>query len=302
VLQPFKAGSKLLGKMSANKIVVLGSNGRVGRELMEQISLNRKYKVFGFNKSNLNIIDHKKVSNILESIRPNTIINCAAYTNVDLAESNKKKCFAINVAASLNLHEISLRFNSHLINLSTASVFNSNKKELINLNQSRKPVNYYNYTKLKAEEISEEFAVKGLKVLNLRPYWIYSKSRKDFNGFVIDSIEKKILMKIVANQFGQPTSADLISKLIIESMKMNLTGFLPATSGGIANRVNWARKIVSLIGKGENLICEISDQEFPSSAKRPFNASLENIQWNDYNVRIPDCQEDLEIFFGNHVF
>ena len=132
MLQPFKAGSKLLGKMSANKIVVLGSNGRVGRELMEQISLNRKYKVFGFNKSNLNIIDHKKVSNILESIRPNTIINCAAYTNVDLAESNKKKCFAINVAASLNLHEISLRFNSHLINLSTASVFNSNKKELIN--------------------------------------------------------------------------------------------------------------------------------------------------------------------------
>jgi dTDP-4-dehydrorhamnose reductase len=278
----------------------LGANGRLGLDLVKFFSGVKYISVIPLTKEQANVTNYSEISKVFDINKPKIVINCAAFTNVDAAEELKNDCFDINVNGTRNIHELSLNHNSHLIQISTASVFNSSNLEIINNNARRNPVNYYNETKVLAEELSEKYIAKGLKVVNLRPYWIYGTQKNSFTNYVIQSVFTSKEMYIVNDQYGQPTSTKVIAELIKKCIDHNLVGFFPCTTAGIANRVQWAEQICEYIGHGKELIRSVPSSKFHSLAQRPFNACLAQDEWELMRTEIPTWQIALANFLEHN--
>jgi dTDP-4-dehydrorhamnose reductase len=284
-----------LSNFSQN-IIVFGANGRLGSDLVKFMGDFKEFNVIPYSKAQANIKNYSEIKELFNTNRPKIVINCAAFTNVDLAEELKNECFDINVNGTKHIHDLSLKFNSYLIQISTASVFNSFNLEAINNNATRNPINYYNKTKVLAEELSETYIKNGLSVVNLRPYWIYGSQKNSFTDYVIKSILNNKKMYIVSDQYGQPTSTKVIGALIKECIDHKLVGFFPCTTAGIANRVQWAEQICDYIGNGRKLIGSVPSSEYQSLAPRPFNSCLAQSQWEQIKIEIPSWQEALNDF------
>jgi dTDP-4-dehydrorhamnose reductase len=280
-------------------VIVFGANGRLGLDFVKFIRSFREFNVIPYTKAQANIKSYSEISEIFNANKPRIVVNCAAFTNVDLAEELKNECFDVNVNGTKYIHDLSLKYNSYLIQISTASVFNSFNLETISHNASRNPINYYNKTKALAEELSEKYIENGLRVVNLRPYWIYGSQKNSFTNYVIESIFTNKKMYIVEDQYGQPTSTKVIAKLIKKSIDHNLVGFFPCTTAGITNRVKWAEQICEYIGKGRNLIKSVPSIKYQSLAPRPFNSCLAQSQWEQMRIEIPKWQDALTEFLEN---
>ena len=294
--QSYKVGLENQVSNFSSNLVVFGANGRLGYDLVKFISSFKDLNIIPYTKAQANIKNYSEISEVFNINKPKIVINCAAFTNVDLAEELRSECLEINVNGTRNIHELSLKYNSYLIQISTASVFNSLSLEAIDNHADRNPINYYNKTKALAEELSEKYIAIGLNVVNLRPYWIYGSQEKSFTDYVIKSVLSNKEMYIVNDQYGQPTSTKVIGELIKECIVNNLVGFFPCTSAGIANRVQWAEQICGYIGRGRELIKSVPSSKFHSQAPRPFNACLAQNPWEQIKIKIPSWQESLSNF------
>ena len=281
---------------NSSNLIVFGASGRLGSDLVKLISNTKEFNVIPYTKAQVNVKNHTEISEVFDINKPKIVINCAGFTNVDLAEELKNECFDINVNGANNIHDLSLKYNSYLVQISTASVFNSLNLVTIENNSIRNPINYYNKTKALAEELSEKYIANGLRVVNLRPYWIYGSLKNSFTDFVIKSVLDGRKMNIVNDQYGQPTSTNVIGELILKCINNNLVGFLPCTAAGIANRVDWAEQICEYIGYGKDLIRSVPSSKFHSLAPRPFNSCLAHNQWEQMKTKIPKWEDALSYF------
>jgi dTDP-4-dehydrorhamnose reductase len=280
-------------------ILVFGGNGLLATELKIFFRLNTEYKIVFLEKSKCDVTSLTSIDKFVKEFRPSIIINCAGYTNVDLAEQYKKSAMDVNSTAVLNLAKICNERKIYLIHISTASVFNSNELKLISGNSTRNPINYYNKTKLLAEETCETFLKEGASILALRTYWLYGTKRQDFTDFVKKALSKNELINIVHDQYGQPTSAKTLCKIINYGIANRIHGFFPGTNTGIANRIDWAHVICRKLQKNLMLINPVSSSEFKSSADRPFNTALSHSGKDFMGIEIEDWENALLKFLNN---
>ena len=199
------------------KICVIGSNGQLGRHLFNKYKNNKNFFFFSssLNKSPFLKGELTKVNQLiflLNKIKPNVIINCSAYTNVDKAELEKKKANYINFKAVQTLSKYCFKNNIVLIYFSTDYVYSGNGnlawKEISDCN----PINYYGKTKRKAEK---SIIKSNCKFIILRLSWLYGKFGKE--NFIIKIIKLAKLKKklyMVKDQYGSPTSTDLVISVL----------------------------------------------------------------------------------------
>lgn len=280
-------------------ILVFGGNGLLATELKFFFRFNTDHKIVFLEKSKCDVTNLSNTYEFINEFRPTIIINCAGYTNVDLAELYKKSAMDVNSNAVFNLARICSEKKIYLIHISTASVFNSNEIKLISGNSIRNPINYYNETKLLAEKACETFLNEGASILVLRTYWLYGKKRQDFTEFVKKALNKNELINIVHDQYGQPTSAHTLCKIINYGMANRIQGFFPGTNTGIANRIDWAHVICRKLQKKFMLINPVSSSQFKSSADRPFNTALSHSGVDFMGIEIEDWENALLKFLGN---
>ena len=157
--------------MDIENILVIGSKGQLGQEILE---LSKKYnKKFIFcDLPNIDITKKNSVENYVINKKIKTIINCAAYKNVSLAEIEKKKCLNVNDLAVKNLVEISENYKLKLIHFSTDYVYDSKIKKPICENEFINPINYYGYSKREGEKHVENSSIESIII---RTSWLYSK-------------------------------------------------------------------------------------------------------------------------------
>ena len=284
------------------KLILLGSNGQLGKELKND--LRSVSDPICFDKNSLNINNYQLLEETIEKYNPSIIINSAAYTKVDDAEKNKKEAYLVNSEALDFISKIVSRRNIWLIHYSTDYVFDGTKHNRYNENDIPNPINIYGKSKLDGEK---KIISSGCNHVIFRTTWVYGEFGKNFIKTIKNLAKVKDSINIVSDQIGVPTSTKLISKvtinLIKDIIKQNYW------ESGIYNLVpngetNWFEmtKFISKIAinnfDNENfknlLIGETLSKNFITAAKRPLNSLLNNTKLQKkLNFTLPNWQEDF---------
>jgi dTDP-4-dehydrorhamnose reductase len=269
-----------------NKILVLGSDGQLGTALKSILPKNSLF----LNKLQCNLENFSKLKKILLRIRPAIVVNCAAYTNVDKAEDDPKKCFIVNSLSAKFLSDISEKIGFLLIYISSDFVFDGLKAKKYSVRDSKNPLNFYGFSK----SIGEYFILNNFKNRSviIRTSWVYSFSHKNFITDIISKIQANKSIYVAKDYIGVPTCANSLANFIFQVInnknkykkKRNVFHF---TDGYTISRYKCALMIYKLMKENNYRIkatnvYPIKLREFSLKASRPKYVSLNNSFMSNY--------------------
>ena len=275
------------------KALVIGSEGQLGLEFQKiSNSCDSLSWVFSTIKT-LDLLRLDTISSFLNDINPSVIINCAAYTSVDKAETESKLANTINYKAVDIISRWTSDNNKKLIHVSTDYVFDGLSKVPLSENSITSPVNEYGRSKLKGEQVCLKNDPNSIVI---RTSWLYSSFGKNFVKTMIYLMKKNKSVKVVNDQVGSPTYAHDLARLIIEIIVncKNESGLFHYSNDGEISWFDFARSIKELY----NLDCEIigvSSKEFKTLAKRPEYSLLNKSKIKTtFNLEIPNYKQSLK--------
>jgi dTDP-4-dehydrorhamnose reductase len=263
-------------------VIITGANGQLGCEL-QQIK-NEKLTIHAFNSSQLNITDFEQAQAIITSIKPDFIINAAAYTAVDKAESSSNAAFAVNATGVENLANICKKNNAKLIHVSTDFVFDGSKSTPYKITDEPIPLCVYGTSKLQGEDIIRRILPKQSCII--RTAWVYSIYGNNFVKTMLRLMQEKDELSVVCDQVGTPTWASGLANTIWQ-LVLNTETELPAllhwTDNGVTTWYDFAVSIQELaFDKGlitKNVpISAIPSSAYPTAAKRPSFSVLDKTE------------------------
>lgn len=279
------------------KILITGSNGMLAKAVIEQF---KSEDILCLDKEKLDITDKNMVEDKVSSFKPEYIINCAAYTNVNEAERDAKLAIKVNYEGVKNLSDVSKKYNITLIHISTDYVFEGTldikyeyKEEDI-----ANPKTVYGMTKLKGEK----YITENLKKFYIfRTAWLYGDG-KNFVKTIINLGKEKNSINVVNDQYGSPTFTKDLAEIIDKAIKYKIPyGIYHATNEGTTTWCEFAKKILKLA----NVKCEVigvTTEEYEKIAKRPKNSKLSKNKLKMYNIYPRNYEEALfEYIRGNNI-
>ena len=263
--------------MANNRILLIGSNGFLGSYLYLKSSnffevLGTYYKtVSNSNSVFLDVTDIDSVCNLVSEFKPDIIINCSAYTNVDKAELNKKNVRDVNVLGLQNIIK-SCSINTKIVHISSDYVFDGEKGDYKE-SDSTHPVNYYGKTKLESENI-----LKGANrsFVIYRPNVLYSDdiNSSSFFSWVRKSLKNNQEIKVVDDQISNPTYIPDFVDVILDSVLMGYEGVLHIGSEDSLSRYQFALKVANVYGFNSDNIIPIKTKSLGQLAERPKKSNL----------------------------
>lgn len=296
-------------------ILITGANGQLGNE-MRIISKYTDYNfvftdvttVEGVETTILDITDIEAVRSIVKEKGIDCIINCAAYTNVDKAESDVDFCRILNAVAPKNLATVMKEVNGLLVHVSTDYVFGGDPYNVpCKEDQKGTPTGVYGQTKLEGEQ---NIKATGCKHLIIRTAWLYSEFGKNFVKTMLNLTSTKPELKVVFDQAGTPTYAYDLAVAIktmvddyakeISEENYSKTGIYHFSNEGVCSWFDFTKIIAEMAG---NTGCDIQpchSNEFPSPVKRPAYSVLDKTKIKEtFGLRIPYWTESLKTCINN---
>ena len=286
-------------------ILVTGANGQLGNEIRivakhshDTYIYTDVVEVEGVETILLDITSLDAVRKMVQENDVKCIINCAAYTNVDKAETDEDFCRLLNATAVENLAIAMKEVDGLLVHVSTDYVFGSDPYNTpCKEDQKGTPTGVYGKTKLQGEQ---KILASGCKYLIIRTAWLYSEFGKNFVKTMLSLTGNKPQLKVVFDQVGTPTYAyDLalaIYEIITERKYENNNGVYHYSNEGICSWYDFAKVIAELAG---NTSCDIQpchSDEFPSPVKRPAYSVLDKTKIKEtFGVKIPYWTEALKV-------
>ncbi len=272
------------------KILITGSSGQLG-EVLKRTNPGQNECIF-FDKNELNITDHKKAEKIIYEIKPDWIINAAAFTKVDKAEEFKKLTFQINADGPKNLCKILNKYGGRLLQISTDFVFNGKQSHPYSIDDDVDPISVYGESKV----LAEKYILNYCGHIILRTGWIYSDFGENFLLKILE-LQKKYLstnqpFKVIADQVGTPTSAYSLANLcwkIVNTNKFDKskTFIFHWSDAGLASWYDFANAILDL-SKRNGLFDTSSDvipiltKDLKLKALRPKYSVLNSYETNSF--------------------
>ncbi|NRB37888.1 MAG: dTDP-4-dehydrorhamnose reductase [Pseudomonadales bacterium] len=260
-----------------HKILITGAGGQVGRELVD-LCEEKQLNYVAYTSSELDITDEKKVFSEIIKQAPSAVINAAAYTAVDKAEIEQEKAYAVNRDGALFLAKACKTADALLLHISTDYVFDGEKKEPYTVDDIPNPTSVYGASKLAGERAIQETWEKHCII---RVSWVFGQYGNNFVKTMLRLAEERDELSIVSDQFGAPTPADEIARVILKVAFKDKLEYgiehIESTPG-----VTWyefAQRIFSesvKIGFLNNspLLTKINSDQFPTPVKRPANSKL----------------------------
>lgn len=297
-------------------ILVTGANGQLGNEMRLIAQTSQDHYVFtdvveqeGGETVYLDITDHEAIRAVVSKERIGAIVNCAAYTNVDAAESNQSLAEKLNAAAPQNLALVMKEAGGLLVHISTDYVFG---KEPYNTpcQEDRKgtPTGVYGATKLHGEQA---IAGSGCKYVIIRTAWLYSEYGKNFCKTMLDLTATKPQLKVVFDQCGTPTYAwDLAEAInaILQQYKASLQsageefpfGIYHYSNEGVTSWYDFTRMIARIAGNRQCQIQPCYSSEYPSPVTRPSYSVLDKRSVKEtFGIEVPYWVDSLEKCINN---
>jgi dTDP-4-dehydrorhamnose reductase len=267
------------------KLLLIGKNGQVGWEL--QRTCAPLGEVIALDYPDVNLADLDGLRSLVRELKPDVILNPAAYTNVDKAESEPELARAVNALGPEVLAEEAKRLGAVLVHWSTDYVFDGTKGAPYVEEDTPNPLNVYGATKLEGEQ--RVVAVGGAYII-YRTSWVYSLRAGGFVTKVLKWAREQEVMRVVDDQISSPTSARMLAEiaaLILAQGRDDVYGYLQEKGGlyhcagaGSCSRYEWAKAILSLDPhKEEQVVKELlpaKSSEFPTPAVRPMTSVLDS--------------------------
>ncbi len=250
------------------KILVTGAKGQLGIEVAKQ---SGEHDLILAGREDLDITDARQVSSCLREVKPDAVIHCAAYTNVDGAESDEDGAFRVNVAGAQNLAAGCLETGARLVYVSTDYVFDGTKQGLYREFDPVNPQTVYGRTKWQGEELVRQILGRHYIV---RTAWLYGEG-KNFVRTMLQLAEKQHTLKVVADQIGTPTSTVDVTRAIYRLLDSDAYGTYHASCQGQCSWYDFACEIFRQSGKQVQVL-PVTTAEFPRPAKRPAYSVLDN--------------------------
>lgn len=253
------------------KILITGSKGQLGLELVKQLKIKGLYKIIDTDRDELDIVDIDNVNEFILSSKPDVVINCAAYTAVDLCETDIENAYKINAIGPRNLAIACEKIGAKFVQVSTDYVFDGNIDRPYREDDNTCPNSIYGSSKLMGENFTKEFCSRHFIV---RTAWLYG----DGNNFVrtmlkLSETNKEI--NVVNDQFGSPTSAVDLAKAIIELIHTEHYGTYHGTCEGKCSWYDFAQKIFE-ISNIDIKVNPVTSEEYKRPAPRPAYSVLDN--------------------------
>ncbi|MGG5870545.1 dTDP-4-dehydrorhamnose reductase [Pseudomonas peli] len=281
------------------KILLLGQHGQVSQEL--QRSLNGQAELTVLGRDQLDLAQPQLIRQQVQRLRPELIINAAAHTAVDQAESEPELAFAINATAPGILAEAAAELGVPLIHYSTDYVFDGNHAEPYRESDATSPLSVYGRSKLAGEQAIQ--AVGGMHLI-LRTSWVYSQHGKNFLLTMQHLLQERESLSVVADQIGAPTWAGTIAQTTAQLVEQWRTGqagpwgVYHLTAQGETSWFGFASAIAAHLrsqGKSVATLQPIPSSAYPTPAQRPLNSRLDCSRLQqDWHVQLPDWQAALE--------
>lgn len=276
------------------RILLTGANGQVGTEFRKIGSASGELTAAG--RAECDLTHPDALREFVRAVQPDVIVNAAAYTAVDLAEKERDLCFAVNATAPGVLAEEAARLGALLIHYSTDYVFDGSQAAPYTEEDRTAPLGVYGESKRAGEEA---IAAAGARALVLRTSWVYSTHGRNFLLTMLRLAKERPELRVVADQFGAPTSAAAIaratSELIRRHSEQALAGGLyHMTGAGSTSWHGFASAIVERSGLPAK-VTPISTAEYPTPARRPRNSVLNNDKFaRAFGFRLAPWGEELD--------
>jgi len=274
------------------KILLTGCAGQVGSALRP--ALAPLGEVHAFDRHGLNLLDSKAVGKTLAALNPDLIVNAAAYTAVDRAERDEDAVFALNARAVDELARGAKSVGALLVHFSTDYVFDGEKDSPYAETDAPNPQNVYGRSKLEGERA---IAASGCRYFIFRTSWVYAARGRNFLQAILAAAKEKPELKVVNDQRGAPTSAEVlagaIAKILASERVKGRSGLYHLSAAGETSWHGFADAILRAKGLDIPLVAIPSD-EFPVAAKRPKNSLLDNARVGaEFGVVLPDWRQSL---------
>jgi dTDP-4-dehydrorhamnose reductase len=281
-------------------ILVTGSNGQLGSEFKMLSHQDPEVDFIFTSKEDLPINNKEAVRNFFKKHKPQYCINCAAYTTVDKAESEKELAFVINAEAAGILAKACKENNTKLVHISTDYVFNGDAKTPYKEDSSTDPQSVYGASKLEGEKRIMETNTGSIII---RTSWVYSSFGKNFVKTMLKLIKERQEISVVNDQIGSPTyAADLaeaiiqiIGKLSTHDSPLTIHGIYNYSNDGIISWFDFALAIKELTGS-HCKINPIPTSQYSTPAKRPAYSVLDKTKIQQtFGIKLKDWKESLAI-------
>ena len=287
------------------RILLTGRNGQVGWEL--ERSLQPIGAVTAVDRNRCDLLDLDALRATLDEVRPQLIVNAAAYTAVDKAQSEPEQAFRVNAEAPGLMAEWAARHGAALVHFSTDYVFSGEGNAPYTETDTVAPLSVYGQSKLAGEQAVQS---SGCPHFILRTSWVYGSRGHNFLRTILRLASERDELRIVDDQWGAPTwarsIADATACLIaaassqggdLSSRIQDRGGVFHLTSGGSTTWHGFARAILEHSGTAQRVrLVPIRSEEYPTPARRPGNSRLsgEKIEVN-WGIRLPDWSESLRL-------
>ncbi len=275
-----------------NTILVTGASGQLAYDV--QKALNKtNYHVISASKEELNICHYDEVIEYVSRYNPDVIINCAAYTNVDKAETeNQDLCYDINVNGTRNLLEASRKVDAKFVYISSDYVFDGTKKDLYDDRDLSIPKNHYGLTKLLGEEVTRSYH----KHFIIRTSWLFGIGGNNFVKSMLNLAKRQDEVSVVDDQIGSPTYTVDLANTIVKMIETNYYGSYNVTNSGYCSWNEFAQYIFNTFNLNMK-VKKISTIDYQKKTggkvNRPLNSKLDKKALKKYFAPLPDWQDAL---------
>lgn len=281
------------------KILITGSKGQLAQAL--QTSLAGEGTVLALGHNAMNLADPEQIRQQIGLLRPDLIVNAAAYTAVDLAQEQAELAYAVNATGPRVLAEEAARLGVPLIHYSTDYVFDGRKPQPYSEDDVPHPLSVYGASKLAGEQA---IAAVGGEHLILRTSWVYSLQGRNFLLTMHRLLQQRDSLTVVSDEIGAPTWAGTIARATAQLINARRNGHGPfnglynLTASGETSWYGFARSIASHLRQQDRLCAEIepiASKNYPTAAERPLNSRLDCSRLQrHWDIRLPHWEDALQ--------
>ena len=276
------------------KIIVTGANGQLGSDVTAQLK-ECGHTAVSADIPELDITDLAAVEAFFEKEKPDAVIHCAAYTDVDGAETDREVCKKVNAHGTENIAKMCRKHGAKLLYTSTDYVFDGKGTQPFEIDSKTSPCNYYGETKLMGENAVKENCEKFFIV---RISWVFGKNGKNFVKTMLRLSKERDEISVVCDQTGSPTYTPDLAKLLCEMIETDKYGIYHATNENFCSWAEFAAETMRLAG-AETKIIPVASSEYKTVAVRPLNSRMSKASLDAAGFsRLPDWQNALERFIS----
>lgn len=293
------------------KILLLGKNGQLGRELNPSLEMLGEVVALGRTGKNDycgDVTDEKAIERTVRAIAPDIIVNATAFTDVDAAEKDPSQAYAVNARALETLSELARTLHIHLIHYSTDYVFDGLSSHPWQEGDPENPLNVYGASKLLGEQA---IVASGCNYSIFRTSWVYGLYGSNFIKTILKLAMQKKELRIVNDQVGSPTGTDILEHVTTFAIRelaaeRQINGIYHVAAAGSTSWFEYANYIVNkshslglLPNHSPLLLSGVSSEEYGSTVQRPRNSRLSTHRIEErLNIRFPDWSSGVDRYLN----